>query len=189
VIETPGEFGQRHGGGHLTHDRAAVRGKIQEGRGDDAQDEHDERSRDPRQPSPQHGEDDQRGHAHRERPAVGVRELCHQAGELLERVVPTARDPEQLGQLANDDRDGQPDHESGDHGLGQELGQEPEPQEPGHEQRAADHQGERRHQAGVHLDAAAGHHRRDHDRRHQRDRRARRDLQVPRRAEQRADRK
>ena len=77
-----------------------------------------------------------------ERPAVGVAEVGDDSPQLLEEVALLLLDAEQLGHLADDDRQGEADDEPLEHRLGDEVGEEPEAQQSGAERQHPGHQGE-----------------------------------------------
>jgi hypothetical protein len=74
--------------------------------------------------SPHDGDEHERAAANGQRPKVGLVEMSEQIPDLLGRCLALARQPEQLGNLANGDRDGQAEDEAGDDRLGQEVGDE-----------------------------------------------------------------
>ena len=61
--------------------------------------------------------------------ALGVAELLNKVPELLEEVAAALLDTEQLGELADDDREREPDDEALEHRLRDEVGDEAEPQQ------------------------------------------------------------
>jgi hypothetical protein len=104
-------------GGH------AVAVQLQ-GRADhDGPDQHDQSAGHPGDPL--EGEQQpQGGHAHRQGGPTGVPEVDQQVAELADGVAFTLFQAEELGELADGDEDGQPEHEPLHHRAGQELGDE-----------------------------------------------------------------
>jgi hypothetical protein len=162
-----------HGPDHVD----AVEPQVEHGNRGDPDDDRDQRGGESR-PDPAHQEDErERGAAHRERPAVRLRDGEDHRRELLERARPAGLEPEQLGQLADDDRDREPDHEARDDGCREEIGDEPETCQPGKHEDRTDHQREPRGQLEV-PPRVAGRERADQRRGHDRHRRAGRHLEV-----------
>ena len=77
-----------------------------------------------------HGQADQ---ADPQRDAVGlaVGDALDEAGDLADQAVGVDREPEQLGELPHQDRQGDPVHVAVAHRLGQHVGDEPEAQQAG----------------------------------------------------------
>ena len=100
--------------------------------------------------------------------------------QRLRHVPALHRQPEQLRQLAGDDEDADAADEADEHGPGEELGDEPEPHQPGGDEHDAGEEGEGGEQRRVLLvRELAGD--RDEDRRGgDRDRRARADVELRR---------
>ncbi len=99
-------------------------------------------------------------------------------------AVPGHRDAGDLLELAHDHEDRDPRHVPDEDGLGQQVGEEAQPGEPGHQAQHADDDGQRRGQDGEARRVAGGERGHDH-RGHQRGRRLGTDRQLPRRAEHR----
>ena len=91
----------------------------------------------------EHDHEREREEADEQRQTARVAQFREQAPELLEEVARGFRDPEQLGQLPDDDRQGQPDNEPLQHGLGDEVREEAETEQPGDEGDDPDDQPER----------------------------------------------
>jgi hypothetical protein len=133
-------------------DRDAVRLQIEGVDSAHAERDRHQRTRDDWQETPQSHDDREGDEADDERTYVGVAKVPHKVPELLEEVAAALLDAEQLGKLAHDDREREPDDEPLEHRLRDEVGDEAQPQ-----------------QAGDHGDDA----RRDRERRRQRDELAR----------------
>jgi hypothetical protein len=105
---------------------------VQVGQLDDDNPEHDRGKRpgnhrsDPPQPQDQR----QRPQPDQQRQPAGLAELAGQMPQLLEEVALALGDPEQLGQLPDDDREGQADDEALEHRLGDEVGHKAQPRQP-----------------------------------------------------------
>ena len=74
--------------------------------------------------------------------ALGVAEVGDDSPQLLEEVALLLLDAEQLGNLADDDRQGEADDEPLEHWLGDEVGEKSEAQQSGSEGEQPGHQGE-----------------------------------------------
>ena len=68
----------------------------------------------------------QRGEADRDRRAVALVEAVDERAELVDEAVRVGREPAELGQLADDDREGEPVHVADLHLLREEVGDEAE---------------------------------------------------------------
>ena len=115
---------------------------------------------------PPEAEDDGEGHdPDHHRGEVRLVQRGQPRPQLLERAAALAVGAGQLGQLADDDVDGCPEEEPGDHRPGQELGQPPHPEHGEREEEQAARQRDAGHQGGRvggvgqlgRQDRAAGH--------------------------------
>ena len=97
-------------------------------RGDGADDGH-ERTRNARSEAAQAEDHRQRARADEQRQALRVAEMGDEVPGLLEEVARPRADPEQLRQLADDDREREADDQALEHGRADELGQEAEAQQ------------------------------------------------------------
>ena len=138
----PRDRRQRHPRRDLAHHADAVRGEVQGRNRQDPQHEHDQRPGHARRDPAQDQDHGQRHQADRERVGVGVRQLADQLDDLLRQRAAQARHAQDLGQLADDDRDREPSDEARHDGLGEEVRDEPELREPGRDEDHADHQRE-----------------------------------------------
>jgi hypothetical protein len=132
----------------VADDRDAVLVEVEQPDGDDAKQHGDQRPRHHRRQLTEADDDGQRGEADEERGPARRAELAEHVPELLEEVPLLLPDTEQLRDLADDDRQGEPDDESLEHGLGDEAREESEPGDPRRERQDVDGDGERRGQRG-----------------------------------------
>ena len=112
-------------------DRDAVFVQVKELDGGDAEQHRDERSGHDRREAPQREDHRERQHADEQRDALVSPRWTIDVPELLEEVAAALLDAEQLGHLADDDRQRQADDEALDHRLGDEARDEPQAQQPG----------------------------------------------------------
>ena len=73
---------------------------------------------------------------------IGLGKMRRHAQELLERGLALGLDAQHLGQLGADDDQRQAVHEADDHRLGQEVGDEAQPQQAAQQAEHADHEAE-----------------------------------------------
>ncbi len=90
----------------------------------------------------QHEEHDEHSDADRERLPDRLIEVAEELLQLFEERVGVGREPEELRQLADDDRDRQPVHVADLHLARQQVGDEAEPREPGDDLDDPDEEGE-----------------------------------------------
>ena len=117
--------------------------EVEELDGKDAEEHRDERPRHDGRVFLQRDDEDERRRADEEGDPARAAELADEPPELLEEVTLGLLDPEQLRQLADDDREREADDEALQHRLRDEARQEAEPEEPGGEGEEADDQRER----------------------------------------------
>ena len=117
--------------------------------GGDAERDGNERTGDAWRCAPEPHDDGERRGADEQGGGMGVAEVGDDVPCLLEEVAAALGDAEQLGDLADDDRQREADDEPLEHGLADEVRQEPEPQhtgdqrrEPGRERQAGGEGGE-----------------------------------------------
>ena len=122
----------------------ALAAEIEHDDGDDARDDGDQHAGDPRRRPPRHEDDGQThdtdGQRLRDRLTVG--EPAHEAAQLLEERVGVDGEPEELGELAHQDGEGQPVHVADLGGLGEQVGDEAQPADPGEDHARPHQQGE-----------------------------------------------
>jgi hypothetical protein len=105
-------------------DREAVVGQVEHGDQGDAAEHDGERAGNHGSVPPQDQHHRQGTEADRHSQGVAVIEMSEHPPRLFEEVALPLLDPEKLGNLANDDRERQPDDEPLEHRLGDEVGQE-----------------------------------------------------------------
>ena len=103
----------------------------------------DERGGHDRQEPPQTEHERQRREPDEQRDPARLPEVAEQSPELLEEVAVGLLDAEQLRDLADDDREREPDDEALEHGLRDEAREEAEAAEPGEQCDHADDERER----------------------------------------------
>jgi hypothetical protein len=109
----------------VADDRDAVLVEVEQPDGDDAKQHGDQRPRHHRRQLTEADDDGQRGEADEERGPTRRAELAEHVPELLEEVPLLLPDTEQLRDLADDDRQGEPDDESLEHGPEMKLARNP----------------------------------------------------------------
>ena len=103
-------------------DRDTVGAQVEDRRREQAADDQHERPRDRGDGEPQREDHRQRDDPDEERCPVGVSQRSCPRPQLAPGAVPVGGGAGQLGELADDDVDGRAGEESGDDGLGEELG-------------------------------------------------------------------
>src|SRR5262249_2383436 len=96
--------------------------------GGDAEQDRDQRPWDRRREPAQPDDHRERQRADEQRQPLGVAEVGDDVPQLLKEVARALPDPQQLRDLADDDRQGEADDEAFGTGLGDEAGEEPEPE-------------------------------------------------------------
>ena len=128
--------------GDLPDDGDPFVGQVEELDHNDPERHGHERSGDRRREATQSEDDGERRGADGERPCLGVAEVSDDSPQLLEEVALFLLDAEQLGNLADHDRQGEADDEPLEHWLGDEVGEKSEAQQSGSEGEQPGHQGE-----------------------------------------------
>jgi len=131
-------------GRHGPDDRDAFGCKLEQRDHAAAEHQRRERTGEPWREASQEGKHDQEDHAERDRAPLRIADVSDNAPERSERAVGLDRDPQQLRQLADgDDHRHSVDKPEQDRSR-EEIGQEPEPRDPGDDQQRAREQGEHR---------------------------------------------
>ena len=186
-IERVGQAQRRKAAVDLADDGHPFVGEVERLDGQDAEEDDDERGGDRRRQPAETEQDDQRRETDGEGLPLGVAEVGDDVPHLLEEVVALSFDAEELGDLADDDRQREADDEPLQHRLGDEVGEEAEPRQPGDEREESRGEGEQRREGGEILIRPAGG-QVGHRRRRQRGgRRHRPDDEMPAAAERRVE--
>ena len=138
------------------HDREPVLIEVEQVHGEDAAQHGDERAGHGGRLLLEPDDDDQGREADEERDPTRPAEVAQQGPELLEEVALALLDPEQLRDLADDDREREPDDEPLHHGLGDEAREEPQTEEPGGQRQDADGERHRDRQLDVGVGPSGG---------------------------------
>ena len=126
-----GETQRRQAGVDRADDRHPVGAEVEELNCADSQDHGRQRPWDRRRHSRKPEQHREGPHPDQKREAVGLVDIDQEVPDPLEEVAAAGLDSEQLRYLADDDRQRQADDETLEHGLGDEVREEPEPQEAG----------------------------------------------------------
>ena len=117
--------------------------EVEELNGADPQDHGRQRPWDDRRHSTKPEQHREGAHPDQKREAVGLIDIDQEVPDPLEEVPAPGLDSEEFRYLARDDRQRQADDETLEHGLGDEVRDEPEPQETGDQRGEANDDGER----------------------------------------------
>ena len=120
-------------GRHRPDDRDAFGCKLEQRNGASAENQRGERTGEPWRAPSQEGKQNQEDHAERDRAPLRIADVSENAPERSKRAVRLDLDPQQLQQLADDDDHRNPVDEPEQHRSREEVGQEPEPRQPGEE--------------------------------------------------------
>ena len=163
-------------------DTVAVR--VEQAGREDPRDDRDQRRRQLWRDSLQNEDQRKRPEPEHDRPAGNDAEVGELVPDELEEVPGAAGNAEQGRDLASHDHQRQTDHVPGQHGLRQELGNEAETRDPGEHEQAACHQRQQRREVqepiGIPCDDRC-----DRGSREDRDPRARTDVQLATRPQER----
>ena len=167
----PGQLRRGDAGGEDADGGDTLVAQAEEGRHDRGADDADQYGRHLGREPWETEEDDEDSHPHREGGGVGLVEALEEGPDVLEEVVAVGREAEELGQLADHDRDGQAVHVADLDLAGEQVGHEAELAQPQAHLDQAHHEGEHPRQgdgaAGVVGDQQRGDRRQD-QRRHRR---------------------
>ena len=145
-VDAVGQTDRRETLAHGSHDGHAVRGRVG-GRGhDDQQHDRDDRAGDLRREPLEGHDDDQGGRRERQRRRAGVAEGREQVPLLLQPAAGPFGDPQHVRELAGGHLHPDAGEEPDEHRRGQEVAQEPEPEDPREDQQ---HAADQRDEAGV----------------------------------------
>jgi hypothetical protein len=139
---------RRQPGVDVADDRHALFVQVERDHGEHAGEHGDERTRHSGRDLAQDEHDRQRAEPDGERAPLGVVELGEHVPRLLEEVALLLLDPEQLRELADDDRQGEPDDESLEDRFGDEVGDEAHAQHARGDGKQPDHQREHDREGG-----------------------------------------